>query len=198
MNPRRVRLPDGRVWLRVADPAWLDPLDGTFAGLRGGRWNAPGSGAVLYLNGDVATARLQIDRMLAGSPVTVDDLDDAAFVLAFPVLPRTQVCADAVSGAGLKSLGLPESYPLDATGSEVPTAGCQPIGAAVRERRLRGIWCRSACTGDGRGRELAWFPATSRSVATAAQPAIPLGGWRFATTWADVGLPDQADPAPVS
>ncbi len=193
-----MRLPDGRVWLRVADPSWPDPLDGTFAGLRGGRWNAPGAGAVLYLNADVATARFQIDRMLEGTPVTVEDLDDEAFVLAFAVLPRAQICADAVSDAGLRALGLPGSYPLDRAGAEIPHSTCQPIGAAVRERRLRGIWYRSACTGDGRGRELAWLPATSRSVATVAKPSIPLGDWRHAATWADVGLPDQADPSTVT
>ncbi len=198
MNPLQVRLPDGRVWLRVADPSWVDPLDGTFAGLRGGRWNAPGSSAALYLNGDVVTARLQIDRLLEGSPVTVDDLDDGAFVLAFAVLPRTQVCADAVSEPGLKALGLPGSYPLDPTGIEIPHSTCQAIGAAVRGRQLRGIWCRSACTSDGRGRELAWFPATSRSVAIGAKPSIPLGDWRHATTWTDLGLPAQADPTPES
>ncbi len=197
MNPREVRLPDGRVWLRVADPSWLDPLDGSFAGLRGGRWNAPGSRPVLYLNGDVATARLQIDRMLVGTPVTIEDLDDDAFVLAFALLPRTQLCADAVSELGLKALGLPPSYPLDSTGAEIPQSTCQRIGAAVRERRLRGIWCRCACTSDGRGRELAWFPATSRSVATAARPPLPLGDWRHATTWADLALPDQGDPTAV-
>ncbi len=198
MNPRKVRLPDGRVWLRVADPSWPDPFDGTFAGLRGGRWNVPGSQAVLYLNADVATATLQIRRLLQGTPVTIEDLDDEAFVLAFAVLPRTQVCADAVSAAGLKALGLPGSYPLDRTGAEIPHSTCQPIGAALRGRRLRGIWYRSACTRDGRGRELAWFPATTRSVATAAKPSIPLGEWRHATSWADVGLPDQADPSAVA
>ncbi len=198
MNPRRVRLPDRRVWLRVADPSWPDPLDGSFAGLHGGRWNPPGSRPVLYLSADVATARLQVDRMLEGTPVVAEDLDDDAFVLAFAILPRTQVCADAVSEAGLKALGLPGSYPLDLAGVEIPHSTCQPIGAAVRERRLRGLWCRSACTSDGRGRELAWFPATPRSDATAAKPCIPLGDWRHATTWSDVELPDQADPSPVS
>ncbi len=99
---------------------------------------------------------------------------------------------------GLKALGLPCSCPLNPTGAEIPHATCRPIGAAVRERRLRGIWYRSAGTGDGRGRELAWFPATSRSVASAAKPPIPLGDWRHAATWADVGLPDQADPSTVT
>jgi len=183
------------VWLRVADPTWLDPLDGTSAGLRGGRWNSPGSSAVLYLNANVVTARLQIDRLLAGTPVIPDDLDDDAFILAFAVLPRTQVCADVVSDAGVKALGLPGSYPVDPTGIEIPHSTCQAIGAAVRRRRLRGICCRSACTSDGRGRELAWFPATSRSVAIGAKPALSFGDWRHATTWTDLGLPDQADPA---
>ena len=32
----------GGDYLRVADPAWADPLDGRFSARRGGRWNPPG------------------------------------------------------------------------------------------------------------------------------------------------------------
>jgi hypothetical protein len=44
--------------------------------------------AALYLNADVLTARAQIERMLAGSPVRIDDLDDDAYVLVAATVPR--------------------------------------------------------------------------------------------------------------
>ncbi len=198
MTPRAVGLPDGRVWLRVADPAWSDPLDASYAREHGGRWNPPGSYAALYLNGDVATARLQLERMLAGSPVQLDDLDDDAYVLVAATLPRTQTCADATTASGLRALGLPETYPQDPASGEIAHATCQRVGARVRGEGLRGVWCRSAGTPDGRGRELAWFPATARSRARPAWEAPrPLGEWRYAIGWAELGLDEQPDPRPV-
>jgi hypothetical protein len=190
------------VWLRVADPSWKDPLDPSFAGERGGRWNPPGSFPTLYLNGDPPTALLQIHRMLRGTPVRVDDLDEDAFVLVAATLPRGQTAADGVSEAGLRALGLPATYPRAADGSRVEVETCRPIGAAIRQRGLRGLWCRSAVPDEeeadpGEGRELAWFPAGRRSVARAVWDApLPLGQWRHAAGWAELGLPEQRDPVP--
>jgi hypothetical protein len=195
VRPLTVHLPDERSWLRLAEPEWRDPLDPSYAREQGGRWNPHDSFATLYLNADVATARLQIERMLAGSPVHLDDLDDEAYVLVAATLPRGQQCADAVTLAGLRSLGLPDSYPQDPTGGHVGHDVCQPIGERLRAAQLRGVWCRSASTADGRGRELAWFPATSRSLARPVWRApLPLGRWRHAARWADIGLPEQPDP----
>jgi hypothetical protein len=189
-------MPDGRVWLRVADPDWKDPLDPSFARQRGGRWNPPGSFATLYLNGDVLTARQQIHRMLAGTPVTPDDLEDGAYVLVAARLPRRQTVADAVTDAGLRALGLPVAYPDDGHGAAVPHSDCQLAGVGVREARLRGVFCRSAMHGDKRGRELAWFPATRRSVARSVvwDEPRPFGEWRDAAGWTDLGLNEQKDP----
>lgn len=189
-------LPEGRVWLRVADPLWADALDPSFAAVTGGRWNPPGSFPVLYLNADVRTARLQIDRLVQDQPFTVDDLEDDAYLLIAVNLPRRQVCADAVSGAGLRSLGLPPSYPLSASGEVVERGVCQPIGAALRERGLRGVWCISAAASLPVGRELAWFPASARSRARPLwEQGQPLGRWRDATDWKDIDLAAQAHPA---
>ncbi|CAN5464398.1 hypothetical protein BH24GEM3_BH24GEM3_25570 [soil metagenome] len=196
MIPRVVQLPEGRVWLRVASPTWDDPLDPSYAGKFGGRWNPPGSHPTLYLNADVATARMQVDRVLAGSPVAFDDLDDEAYVLVAASLPRAQSCGQAVTNDGLRALGLPASYPLDPCGEEVGHDVCRAIGQQVHDAGLRGLWCRSACTGDGRGRELAWFPATARSTARMLwEEGLPLGAWRHVTRWAELGFDDQPDPA---
>lgn len=195
MTPRRVRLPDGRVWLRVADPTWADPLDPSWARAQGGRWNPPGSHSTLYLNADPRTCRLQLERMLAGSPVTVDDLDDEAYDLAAVALPGGQYCADAVTGEGLKALGLSDRYPLDAKDQRVPRSECQPLGQAIQAAGLRGVWCRSAASDKGIGRELAWFPARPASRARWVWPVPkPLGAWRHAEDWSDLGLVDQAEP----
>lgn len=192
---KSLRLPEGRVWLRVADPEWTNPLDPSHAATHGGRWNAPGSFSVLYLNADVVTARSQIDRMLDTTAVRPDDLEDDAYLLIPVQLPRRQRVADAVSDEGVSSLGLPAEYPRGEDGETVPHAPCQAIGAGIHEARLRGVWCRSAATQSGTGRELAWFPASSRSVARPLhQKPLLFGVWRNAFSWADLELEAQPDP----
>lgn len=189
-------VPDGRVFLRVAEPEWADPLDPEYAARAGGRWNPPGSFPTLYLNGDVATARMQLQRLAQGAPFTMDDLDDDAYVLVAAMLPRNQSCADGVTAEGLRRLGLPPTYPLDEAGVPVAHDRCHASGAAVRAAGLRGVWCISAATRDGSGREFAWFPAGSRSRASLVWPEpLPLGRWRDAGGWSDLGLAGQPDPA---
>ncbi len=170
------RLRDGQAWFRVADVAWKDPLDPTYAAVHGGRWNPPRSFPVLYLNEDVATARAQIRFMLEGSPVDPEDLDPP-FVLVTATLPRSQVVANATTSEGLEELGLPATYPVDETGTHIPRERCQPIGVAVHDTGLRGIHCRSAATFDGSGRELAWFPARPSSKAHQVGDPIPFSEW---------------------
>lgn len=161
-------LPDGHRWLRIADGEWRDLLDPFFAGLHGGRWNPPRSFPTLYLNEDRVTARINLRQFIVRWPYEPEDLrDDTGPVLVTATLPRHQRVADAHSRAGVAALGLPETYPLDERGRLVPRESCQPLGVAVRERGLRGVRCRSAQAPDGAGRELAWFPATSRSRARA-------------------------------
>jgi len=175
--PKTERLPDAQRWLRVVDPSWSDPLDPTYAAASGGRWNPPSSFPVLYLNEDLRTARANLAAFVAGWPYTLADLrDDRAPALAVARLPRSQVVADACSPAGLRSLGLPVSYPLDASGVPVPRERCQPLGAELRAGGLRGVHCRSARVPDGSGRELAWFPASPRSRAELLR-LMPFATW---------------------
>ncbi len=158
------RLTPGHVWYRVADPGWIDPLDPSPAGGVGGRWNPPGSFPALYLNADIVTARLNVRLFVAGWPYEPEDLrDDTAPILVGAELPRDQDVADIHTPAGVSAAGLPATYPVDRSGNVVPHTRCQPIGRAARADGLRGLRCRSARTLDGAGRELAWFPATSRS-----------------------------------
>jgi len=171
-------------WLRVADATWDDPLDPTFAKHHGGRWNPKGSFPTLYLNEDLHTAKAQIHKMFDGSPVAPEDLDDG-YVLIAATLPSRQLVAEAVTISGVQALGLPGTYPLDATGQTVSQETCQPIGADIKKKGLRGVRARSAATPDGTGRELAWYPARSSSMATAIGDPIPFSQWWHADTLAE-------------
>jgi hypothetical protein len=194
VKPLATALPDRRVWLRVASPNWVNPLDTAWAATQGGRWNPPNSLPTLYLNADVPTAQLQIERLCEGMPFSPEDLSDDAYILVPLRLPTSQRAADAVSVQGLAALGLPASYPLGSDGKVIDRVVCQPIGNQVRELRLNGVWCRSAAASDGRGRELAWFPG-ARAAQPLRKPPIPFGHWRYASTWRDIELRDQPDPA---
>lgn len=174
---RTERLRDGHHWLRVADPAWADPLDPSFSAQFGGRWNPPGSFPTLYLNEDVVTARLNLRAFIAGWPYEPEDLrDDTGPVLVAATLPRDQHALDVHTPDGVAAVGLPATYPRDGAGDLVGHDACQPIGEAAREHGLRGVRCRSARSPDGAGRELAWFPATARSRARR-QRTLPFEAW---------------------
>lgn len=174
---RTEQLREGHEWLRIADPRWDDPLDPTFAQRAGGRWNPPGSHPTLYLNEDLATARLNLRAFVAEWPYEPSDLRDAAApCLVSAALPRRQTVLDAHSPGGIAAVGLPATYPLDASGLLVPHAPCQGIGRAAHQAGLRGVRCLSARTPDGAGRELAWFPATARSRARRVRTR-PFGEW---------------------
>lgn len=171
-------LDDGNHWLRLADPAWADPLDATCAAQRGGRWTPPGGPATLYLNETVATARANLRRFLAGTPVEPEDLDgDGGYALVEVTLPDGQQVLDAHSTAGLAAVDLPPTYPLDRSGGLVRHATCQPIGQAAFDAGLDGVHCRSAASETDAGlRDLAWFPRTRTATALETRP---FGDWYF-------------------
>ncbi len=145
-------------YLRVADPAWDDPLDGGYAARRGGRWNPPASFAVVYLCSSTPVARANVYRLLADQPYGPEDLEPATA----PVLAATEVPSDryvdAVTARGLTSIGLPATYPLDASGRTVDRERCEAIGQTAFDADEPGIAYRSAApTAPYRGEELAWF-----------------------------------------
>jgi RES domain-containing protein len=148
----------GGTYVRVVGPDWADPLDASFSLRSGGRWNAPGTFAALYLCRDVETARANVRRLLEGQPFTVDDL----LPERLPALVETTVpeagYVDAVTARGLASLDLPATYPLDASGKRVSHERCRPIGATAWAAGEPGIACRSAAPGAPAGsEELALF-----------------------------------------
>lgn len=173
-------LPDRWTWWRIADRTWRDPLDPSFAGERGGRWNPPGSFPTLYLNEDQVSARINLRAFIAGWPYEPEDLrDDNGPVLVGATLPRHQRVCDAHSPEGLAAAGLPRSYPRDSAGHRVARQRCQSIGARIQAAGLRGVRARGAQLSDGAGRELAWFPATTRSRAKRIE-TLPFDAWYWA------------------
>lgn len=149
----------GGSYFRVADPEWAQPLDGSYSMVHGGRWNAPGSFAVVYLNQSVDVARANVLRLLEGQPYGPEDLHpDTAPLLVETAVPEDSF-VDAVSAPGLTSLGLPPTYPRASTGTVVPHDICQPIGQAAWDAGHVGIACRSAVAV---GEELAWFQRSDR------------------------------------
>lgn len=160
------KLVDRWTWWRIADAAWSNPLDTGFAEQRGGRWNPPNSFPTLYFNEDRVTSRFNLRAFIAPWPYEPEDLrSDTGPLLVGANLPRNQQVCDVYTVKGVKAVGLPRTFPFDSGGRLVTHLRCQSIGQRVKSEALRGVRARSAQTRDGAGRELAWFPATARSVA---------------------------------
>lgn len=156
----------GGRYLRVADPAWEEPLAGSYAARAGGRWNPPDSFAVVHLCRSIGVARANVYRLLADQPYGPEDLQPAAG----PVLVATSVpddrYVDAVTVRGLASLGLPRRYSRDARGQVVPRERREAIGQSAWDSGEPGIASRSAApTAPLRGEELAWFERGDRLTA---------------------------------
>jgi len=148
----------GGVYVRVADPDWDDPLSGEFAKARGGRWNAPRSFPVVYLNGDERVARANVLQRFAGLPYGPEDLEpSAAPVLVSTIVPEDEF-VDVVGDEGCAAAGLPATYPTTADGGTVSHEVCRPVGQAAWDAGRPGIACRSAApTAPPGGEELARF-----------------------------------------
>jgi RES domain len=163
----------GGRYLRVADPSWLRPLDGRYARERGGRWNDPGSFAVVYLFGTLDVARSFVLRRFEGHPYSAFDLRPEAG----PDLVETDVpedrFVDVVTEAGCRAAGLPATYPRNQDGSIVPHERCRPIGRRAWDGGEPGIACRSATARPtDAGEELAWFARGPRGLRTRRRTAF--------------------------
>jgi hypothetical protein len=167
-------------YVRVADPEWDNPLDGSYARDKGGRWNRPDSYPVVYLNGSLRTARLNCLHKYRYLPYGPEDLDEAeAPVLVATVVPDGEH-ADCLSDAGLKGWRLPITYPQHSDGRPVSWEECWSVGEAAHGARLDGVACRSAAEGTGpHDRELAYF---ERDNAPALEPVetVAFNDWFWA------------------
>jgi len=143
-------------YFRVFKPEWDDPLDTRPSLKYGGRWNAPGTFGVLYLNATLAVAAANARHQHLGRAIGLFDLKSSRRPHLLTVtVPRSPVL-DVVSEESLKQLRLPKSYPCGIT-----WARCRPIGKrAYLESRILGIAYRSSaeCTASHwLGEELGWF-----------------------------------------
>lgn len=148
-------------FVRVAEPDWRRPLDPSFAAVRGGRWNPPGSFPVVYLCATPAVARQVVVGRFDGLPYGLLDLRPDRR----PVLIETEVpshrAVDVVTEAGCRAASLPATYPYDARGRKVGWERTRPIGETAWEQGERSVACRSAAIAKGGdGEELAWFVRT--------------------------------------
>jgi hypothetical protein len=150
--------PNGHLWLRVCKSTWEDPVDTSFARQSGGRWNPPESWDALYLSRDLATARSQLDLMVEGSFVTVNDLRTEVYQLVGVGLPNDQVAVDVVSADGVAAAGFASTYPLDGAGNIFRHEDCWPVAREGFDADLDGVECRSAKTTNGSGSEFCWWP----------------------------------------
>jgi hypothetical protein len=161
-----LRVRRGGAYFRLADPGWENPLDTSSSRAVGGRWNAPGAFAVLYLNATVPMARLQVAHKLAGQPYAIEDLDESEQhdLVSVEVPEGDQL--DCLSDEGLAAVGLPAGYPLDPAGVSIRWDTCQPIGQAAYSAGAPGIACRSGVSGaTAHDEELGVFDHEAANVA---------------------------------
>ena len=169
----------GGAYNRLAEPTWLDPLDISYSRANGGRWNAPGSFAALYLNANVVMARTQVRHKLAGLPYGIEDLDEFEQHDLVEVMVPEGDYLDCVTDTGLEAVGLPISYPHHLDGRPVAHRECQPIGAAARSASRPGVASRSAATGaPAHGEELAVFDTHADGVVMTGR--APFAEWWYA------------------
>jgi hypothetical protein len=155
---------------RLAEPHWNDPLDTSFSKQYGGRWNAPGSYGVLYLNISEQLARIQVEHLLAGHPYDIEDLDPAEQHDLVEVDVADTDALDLISDEGLDAVGLPVSYPFEKEDEPIPRERCHPVGQAAYDAPLPAIACRSAATGAKEtDEELAVFDSDTHIVTQTAR-----------------------------
>jgi RES domain len=160
----------GGLYLRVADPSWRDPLSGEYSRARGGRWNAPGAFGVVYLNATLDLARALVRARLEDRGIRPEDiLPEAGPVLVATTVPDESY-VNAVTDAGLRSVNLPTTYPLDSRGRSITHRVCQSIGQLAWDAGEQGITCRPATRGaPPTGEELAYFGRENLRVQTTEQ-----------------------------
>ncbi len=132
----------GGTYYRVCGPDWKDPGDTAYSNTSGGRWNAPGSFGVLYLNQNLEGARANAMRFIAqqfGPAVLPEDIEPAYLPDAAAFSIDATEFVDAVTGAGRSALRLAATY-AERTGY----VQCRRVGTAAYESDEDGIATISA------------------------------------------------------
>jgi RES domain len=136
----------GGSWYRVADPDWVDPLDGSYSRAHGGRWNAPGSFDVLYLARDYHCARTYVLHKLDGLPYGPEDLrdDTAPQLVAVEVPPGTYADGQRANDGALDGIvcrsASPRAGKRDEELAHIPRADRAPLVAGLKLDFSRWFW----------------------------------------------------------
>jgi RES domain-containing protein len=162
-----LRTERGGNYYRVADPSWRNPLDGAYAAMHGGRWTTPGSYPTVYLCQTIPVARGIVNHNFDGLPYGPEDITPDAAPLLLDVTVAPAECLDVTNPTAAEALGLPPTYPLDATGIEIRWEACQPVGQQAYDAGLAGVACLSA---RANGEELAHFNRASDLALARARP----------------------------
>jgi RES domain-containing protein len=153
----------------------------------GGRWNAPGTFPVVYLNADRETARanarLLLTKGFSSVFVSAEDLDPTELPSLIATVVTDDQYVDIVSDDGCVAAGLPTTYPLDVYGQQIAQSSCQPIGATAWADGDLGIACRSAAPSLPSGsEELAYFDRPGRKLQPVGDP-VPFDAWYGPIDW---------------
>ena len=91
-------------------------------------------------------------------------------------VPGCREAVDVLTPDGVRSAGLPVTYPRNPNGSWVGHGRCQRIGVQAQTEGHAGVLARSAATVDGAGQELACWGGLD-PVERVGRP-LPYGRWR--------------------
>jgi hypothetical protein len=137
------RIARGGRYYRIANPAWVDPLDPNFATIHGGRWTPPGEFGGLYLCATIEVAAANARHQHRNRAIKLFDLrPQARPVLVMVNVPEDDFL-DIVTDAGIAAVKLPRAFPFGITHER-----CWPVARRAHAARLPGIASRSAaeCT----------------------------------------------------
>jgi len=176
------RIPRSGEYFRVANPAWIDPLNPECSRRYGGRWTPVGEFGALYLNATVDVAAANARHQHRDRAIKLFDLRVEARPRLITVFVPNHDVIDVVTDDGIRELGLPTSYPCD-----VPHELCHPIARDAYANGDPGIACRSnaeAMQGFWVGEELALFER--------ALPVEEVGRRRAFSEWYPDVVPDES------
>ncbi len=128
----------GGEYYRVVAPDWTEPLDTAYSKQYGGRWNPPGEFGALYLNADLRVAAANARAQHAGRALKLFDLLPKARPELVTVEVQRRDVVDAVSPAGVATLGFAETFPFG-----VSWLLCQAIARVAKADGVSGVATRS-------------------------------------------------------
>jgi RES domain-containing protein len=140
---------------RCVLPSYDQPLDSSYAQQTGGRWNPPGSFAVLYTFTSPQTAQTWLDTRWSALGFTWDEIEPAKLPDLVVMDAEVEGLADVATDEGLQAFGLPAVYPVgfETSGSYSMT---QAIGVQIHDRQGPGLVTRSATAQSWTGPMLNW------------------------------------------